>query len=111
MKCARFITAAALVTLLVKAWLPAEPYTPDWASLDSRPIPEWFTQAKFGIFIHWGVYSVPAWRPLSRQLYASYAEWSYARVSGDRDHGGGRDGDGEAGEGLSVQTGTHGDLR
>ncbi|XP_036770592.2 tissue alpha-L-fucosidase isoform X1 [Manis pentadactyla] len=36
-------------------------YTPDWPSLDSRPLPEWFDQAKFGIFIHWGVFSVPAW--------------------------------------------------
>ncbi|XP_051949122.1 tissue alpha-L-fucosidase-like [Xyrauchen texanus] len=35
-------------------------YTPDWASLDSRPLPEWYDDAKFGIFIHWGVFSVPA---------------------------------------------------
>ena len=28
-------------------------YTADWASIDSRPIPQWFTDAKFGIFIHW----------------------------------------------------------
>lgn len=36
-------------------------YTPDWASLDSRPLPDWFDQAKFGVFVHWGVFSVPAW--------------------------------------------------
>lgn len=36
-------------------------YTPDWPSVDSRPLPEWFDQAKFGVFVHWGVYSVPAW--------------------------------------------------
>ncbi|XP_044527269.1 tissue alpha-L-fucosidase [Gracilinanus agilis] len=36
-------------------------YTPDWKSLDSRPLPSWFDEAKFGIFLHWGVYSVPAW--------------------------------------------------
>ena len=35
-------------------------YTPDWPSLDSRPIPSWYEDAKFGIFIHWGVYSVPS---------------------------------------------------
>ncbi len=35
-------------------------YTPDWASLDSRPIPEWYDEVKFGIFVHWGVFSVPA---------------------------------------------------
>ncbi len=31
----------------------AGPYTPDWTSLDSRPLPTWFDEAKFGIFIHW----------------------------------------------------------
>lgn len=35
-------------------------YTPDWTSLDSRPLPSWYDDAKFGIFIHWGVFSVPA---------------------------------------------------
>ncbi|CAF99452.1 unnamed protein product, partial [Tetraodon nigroviridis] len=35
-------------------------YTPDWASLDSRPLPTWYDESKFGIFIHWGVFSVPA---------------------------------------------------
>lgn len=35
-------------------------YEPDWSSLDARPLPTWYDQAKFGIFIHWGVYSVPA---------------------------------------------------
>ena len=55
-------------------------YTPDWTSLDKRLIPSWFQQAKFGIFIHWGVYSVPAWRKLEDERYASYAEWYYARV-------------------------------
>ena len=34
-------------------------YTPDWESLDKRPVPSWFEDAKFGIFIHWGLYSVP----------------------------------------------------
>lgn len=36
-------------------------YTPDWESLDSRPLPTWYDDAKFGIFIHWGVFSVPAY--------------------------------------------------
>ena len=35
-------------------------YDPTWESLDSRPAPAWYLDAKFGIFIHWGVYSVPA---------------------------------------------------
>ena len=50
--------------------LNAKQYEPNWESLDSRPTPEWFKDAKFGIFIHWGLYSVPAWGPIG-----SYAEW------------------------------------
>lgn len=37
-------------------------YTPDWASLETRPLPEWFDRLKLGVFIHWGVFSVPAFR-------------------------------------------------
>ena len=47
-----------------------EEYKPTWESLDSRPIAPWFEDAKFGIFIHWGPYSVPAWSPKG-----TYAEW------------------------------------
>ncbi|XP_063430610.1 alpha-L-fucosidase-like [Mytilus trossulus] len=35
-------------------------YTPDWDSIDSRPLPDWYDKAKFGIFLHWGVFSVPS---------------------------------------------------
>lgn len=34
----------------------------DWQSIDSRPLPEWYDEAKIGIFIHWGVYSVPSFK-------------------------------------------------
>jgi alpha-L-fucosidase len=47
------------------------PYRPDWASLRAYQQPQWYKDAKFGIFIHWGVYSVPAaeneWYP--RNMY------------------------------------------
>jgi alpha-L-fucosidase len=68
--------------------LSAQEYESTWDSLDKRPVPEWFLDAKFGIFIHWGVYSVPAWRKVTEGLYASYAEWYYARVMFDKDQGG-----------------------
>jgi len=58
-------------------------FEPTWESLDSRAIPEWFQKSKFGIFIHWGVYSVPSWRKLSDERFGSYAEWYYASVYGD----------------------------
>ncbi|XP_062265901.1 tissue alpha-L-fucosidase-like [Platichthys flesus] len=35
-------------------------YTADWPSLDARPLPPWYDQAKVGIFVHWGVFSVPS---------------------------------------------------
>lgn len=35
-------------------------YSPTWDSLDSRPLPQWYDEAKIGIFIHWGVFSVPS---------------------------------------------------
>ncbi len=48
----------------------AQTYQPNWESLDSRPIPQWFKDSKFGIFIHWGVYAVPGW-----STKGNYAEW------------------------------------
>ena len=68
--------------------LLSQSYKPEWSSLDKRPIPGWFEDAKFGIFIHWGVYSVPAYRPLESGLYASYAEWYYAKVFDNEKNGG-----------------------
>nr|CAH7755772.1 unnamed protein product [Callosobruchus chinensis] len=35
-------------------------YEPNWDSLDTRPAPKWFDEAKIGIFLHWGVFSVPS---------------------------------------------------
>ncbi len=45
-------------------------YENNWESLNSRPVPKWFGDAKFGIFIHWGLYSVPAYTQKGQ-----YAEW------------------------------------
>ena len=46
-------------------------YHDDWASLTDFEIPDWYTKAKFGIFIHWGLYSVPAYANewYSRNMY------------------------------------------
>jgi alpha-L-fucosidase len=52
------------------------PFRPDWESLQKYEVPEWYADAKFGIFIHWGVYSVPAfgseWYP--REMYHEGSE-------------------------------------
>ncbi len=45
-------------------------YESNWESINSRPVPQWFQDAKFGIFIHWGLYSVPAYNKKG-----SYTEW------------------------------------
>jgi alpha-L-fucosidase len=49
------------------------PFAPTWSSLEHFQVPDWYEDAKFGIFIHWGVYSVPAfgneWYP--RNMYKS----------------------------------------
>nr|CAD7401769.1 unnamed protein product [Timema poppensis] len=37
-------------------------YNATWDSLDTRPLPQWYDDAKFGIFIHFGVFSVPSYR-------------------------------------------------
>lgn len=60
-------------------------YEPTIASLDTHPLPQWYAGAKLGIFIHWGLYSVPGWAPLSHPdhdftnldyiKYNPYAEW------------------------------------
>jgi alpha-L-fucosidase len=47
------------------------PFKPNWKSLETFRVPDWYQEGKFGIFIHWGVYSVPAfgneWYP--RNMY------------------------------------------
>jgi alpha-L-fucosidase len=52
------------------------PFRADWESLQKYETPEWYKDAKFGIFIHWGVYSVPAfgseWYP--RDMYREGSE-------------------------------------
>ncbi len=50
------------------------PFKAEWSSLEGYEIPQWYKDAKFGIFIHWGAYSVPAfgseWYP--RQMYIKH---------------------------------------
>ncbi|RAO73459.1 uncharacterized protein BHQ10_009471 [Talaromyces amestolkiae] len=48
-------------------------YEPTYESVYSHESPNWFNNAKYGIFIHWGVYSVPGWGNTGNK--ESYAEW------------------------------------
>ncbi len=49
-------------------------FQPTWDSLEKHTVPGWFQDAKFGIFIHWGLYSVPAWAPPTGEL--GKVEWN-----------------------------------
>jgi alpha-L-fucosidase len=46
-------------------------YKDNWDSMKNMPVPEWYRNAKFGLFIHWGLYSVPAFNNewYSRNMY------------------------------------------
>ena len=81
-------------TLILLAFLAcslsfAQKYEANWQSIDSRPVPQWFENVKFGIFIHWGIYSVPAWAPANADIdiYAKYAEWYWYRINDNSEAG------------------------
>ena len=61
-------------------------FSPSWDSLDKRKIPSWYDDAKFGIFVHWGVYSVPSfgsewfwykWKGKQLQMYLNYTRKNF----------------------------------
>lgn len=63
-----------------------EGFEPNWTSLDLRPLPTWYDEAKVGIIIHWGVYSVPTqgtewfwtnWRNENVTDYVNYMNKNY----------------------------------
>jgi alpha-L-fucosidase len=57
----------------VDAVIESGPFTDTWESLQAYRPARWFTEAKFGIFLHWGIYSVPAFSGewYSREMYRS----------------------------------------
>lgn len=98
MICKPRVIRAAFLTVIFLAALACRPaaeapseqaaarqFEPSWQSLQAHQVPEWFHDAKLGIFIHWGIYSVPAWAPPTGELGKvdwnvwfknnPYAEW------------------------------------
>jgi alpha-L-fucosidase len=68
-----FITG---ITCIISAQTQKQDFQPNFESLEkSNPVPEWFKDAKFGIYFHWGVYSVPAfgneWYPRNMYIQGS----------------------------------------
>ncbi|XP_067001183.2 alpha-L-fucosidase [Anabrus simplex] len=60
-----------IVGILYLTGISVAQYEPTWESLDSRPLPAWYDEAKIGIFIHWGLFSVPS--------FGSEWFWAYWR--------------------------------
>lgn len=54
-------------------------YEPTLESVQQHIVPDWFHDAKLGIFVHWGLYSVPAWAPLAGELGKVIAEGGWDR--------------------------------
>src|SRR6202047_995385 len=74
--------------LFLSSAVPAQApthYEPTIESLNRHPLPQWYADAKLGIFVHWGLYSVPGWAPtvhsehdfqsLNYITHNPYAEW------------------------------------
>jgi alpha-L-fucosidase len=77
--------AAAPLVLAARGLAAAQTrYQPNWESIDGRPMPGWYTDAKFGIFIHWGVYSVPAFAAAHVKDENPYAEWYWNSLTNGR---------------------------
>jgi alpha-L-fucosidase len=74
------------IALALALFVPAVPnaattYTATWASVDKHtPAPEWFQDAKFGIYFHWGVFCVPAFGD------EWYPRWMYNSGNNDYNH-------------------------
>lgn len=61
-------------------------YKPEWKSLASYPVPEWYIKVKFGVFIHWGVFTVPEyfseWYPRLMYYKGNPVYWHHKRKYG-----------------------------
>jgi alpha-L-fucosidase len=74
-------------TLQVMQYTPEKnqfygPYSPSLASIRTHECPEWFRDAKFGMFIDWGLYSVAGWAP-KKEKGAMYPDWYMKNMLSD----------------------------
>jgi len=73
----------------------AGPFRPDWDALKAYRTPQWYADGKFGIFIHWGLYCVPAfgneWYPRNMYLPTQPAYAYHRAVYGPQDRFGYKD--------------------
>src|SRR5210317_2006788 len=90
MKTKTFIQLTLLLVFLMACNTESEvqKYEPNFESLEQvNPVPEWFKDAKFGIYFHWGVYAVPAfsneWYPRTMYIKGSAENKHHTEVYGD----------------------------
>lgn len=71
----------------MKYKMPEGPFEPTWESLKNYKIPDWYKDAKFGIFIHFGVYAVPAfgneWYPRNMYIKGTREYEHHLKTYGD----------------------------
>ncbi|XP_037939404.1 putative alpha-L-fucosidase [Teleopsis dalmanni] len=81
-KCSRHLINLICLFLLHVSYAKSTiKYEPNWESLDKRPLPNWYDEAKVGIFLHWGIYSVPSfgsewfWTDWINLKYPNYVDF------------------------------------
>jgi len=83
--CAAVLILCSIDGVFLTFIVNGDRYDPNWDSLDKRPLPKWYDDAKIGIFLHWGVYSVPSfgsewfwnnWKSGNKQ-YVSFMKENY----------------------------------
>ncbi|KAK3917900.1 Alpha-L-fucosidase [Frankliniella fusca] len=81
-----FATVTLAIAMGAVAGKVGTRYQPTWESLDTRPLPQWYDDAKVGVFIHWGVYSVPSfgsewfwydWIAEKKEKYTNFMKRNY----------------------------------
>ncbi len=74
-----FLERAHAAWKATEAVIQQGPYSADLASIGTHPCPEWFLDAKFGMFIDWGPWSVAGWAPQAKE--ATYPDWYEKKLS------------------------------
>lgn len=85
----------AITLQTIQETIAAGPFAASWDSLEGYRVPDWYQNDKFGIFIHWGVYSVPGfgneWYPHNMYVKDSPAYEHHRRTYGPHDQFGYKD--------------------
>ena len=81
-----FVFVVAILTTLFSHAQNTQSYTADWSSLaQHNEVPDWIRDAKFGIYCHWGVYSVPAYNN-EHYIKHMHDEGDYAKLGTNKRH-------------------------